>query len=65
LVDVPPMVAVWSNASLARDPSDSVVAVAYEDAFVVTARILLDASVGAMKKWEVEWASRGRYIDNQ
>lgn len=33
LVDVPRMVIVWSNASLARDPSDLVVAVIYEDSW--------------------------------
>jgi hypothetical protein len=38
----------WSNASLARDPSESVVAVAREDSFVVTARISLGASVVAV-----------------
>jgi hypothetical protein len=42
---VPRMVTAWSNASLARDPSHSVVAVAHEDHFVVCTRISLDASV--------------------
>ena len=50
LVDMPRMVAAWSDASLARDPSDSVVlVVAHEDSFVVTTRISLDVSVVAMK----------------
>jgi hypothetical protein len=49
LLDVPRVVAVRSNASLARDPSGSVVAVAHQDSFVITARISLDACVVATK----------------
>jgi hypothetical protein len=47
LLDVSRTVEVWSNAFLARHPSDSVVAVSYEDLFFVTARISLDASMSA------------------
>jgi hypothetical protein len=42
------VVTVWRNASLARDPSESVIAVALEDSVVVTTRISLGASLVAV-----------------